>query len=165
MADEQVTPEVPESTAAEVETTDDADHGEEQFDAERALTKIRKANAEAKAQRERAKAAEQKAADLETLAAQVPDLEAALLRERVGRRFNLPDALVERLRGSTEDEMVADAEKLLELVAPPRRPAGPSRPAELVTNGGQPATDGAVTPADGNAWFNNLVRQSRRNSL
>lgn len=97
----------------EPETTSEPD-----FDAARALDKIRKANAEAKALRDRAKSAEDKLATAEELAKQVPDLQAQLVRERVARKLGLPDALVDRLRGATEAEVMADAEALVTLVAP-----------------------------------------------
>lgn len=115
----------------------------DEFDASRALDKIRKANAEAKALRERAKVAEDKATSLEDVAKRVPDLEAQLVRERVARRLSLPDELVDRLRGATEDEVMADAEKLVALVAPKQRPAAAAaRPVESLQPGSGVAASG-----------------------
>lgn len=114
----------PEAEAPATETTPDP---ADDFDAARALEKIRKANAEAKSLRERAKnaedaktAAELRAATLEADANRVADLEAQLVRERVARRLGLPDPLVDRLKGGTEEEVMADAEQLLALVAKPK---------------------------------------------
>ena len=56
--------------------------------------------------------AEQKAAELE----------AARLRETVARKHNLPDALAERLRGETEEDLEADAKTLLEAMPKPAAP-------------------------------------------
>lgn len=128
----------------------------EEFDAARAMDKIRKANAEAKSLRDRAKAAEdaqanaeQKAKDLESAAARIPDLEAQLLRERIARKIGLPDALVDRLRGTTEADVLADAESLVALVTPKPKPG---RPVESLLPGtGVPAQSGTppqLTRAD-----------------
>lgn len=85
------------------------------WDPERALEKIRKLNAEiAKANRraEESKTVEQRA---ESLAAEN-------LRLRVGLSHGLPENLVRRLNGATEDELIADAKELMEMFeskAPP----------------------------------------------
>lgn len=44
--------------------------------------------------------------------------EAELLRVRVAAKKNLPSELAERLRGDTEEELEADADRLSELVKP-----------------------------------------------
>lgn len=49
------------------------------------------------------------------------------LRERVARRFSLPDALADRLRGATEEELTSDAEALQGLIAP-AAPSAPKNP-------------------------------------
>jgi hypothetical protein len=130
---------VPDPSAETPEPTED-------FDPARAMEKIRKANAEAKALRDRAKAAEgaqataeQKAKDLESAAARIPDLEAQLVRERIARKLSLPDALVDRLRGTTEGEVMADAESLVALVAPR---AKSTRPVESLQTGTGKADSG-----------------------
>ncbi len=136
------------TTTTEPETT--VTETDDTFDPARALEKIRKANAEAKSLRDRAKAAEaqqasaeQKAKDLESAAARIPDLEAQLVRERVARRIGLPDALVDRLRGANEAEVLADAESLIALVAP--KSNKPTRPVEALQVGSGVPTPG--TPA------------------
>ena len=88
------------------------------FDATRALDKIRKVNAEAKAMRDRAKAAEDKVATLEADASEVPKLRESLMRAEVALELGLPMSLAKRLQGATAEEMKADAETLLALVAP-----------------------------------------------
>lgn len=135
--------------------TDQQQPDEEPFDAPRALEKIRKANSEAKALRERAKAAEdatataeQKAKDLEAQAARVSDLEAQLTRERVARKLGLPDALVDRLRGTTEVEVLADAESLVALVAPKSKPARPVESLQTGTGVPAPNTPPQLTRSD-----------------
>lgn len=130
------TPEAPEATEAAEPTTDN------DFDATRALEKIRKANAEARALRERAKTAEDRATTAEDTAKRVPDLEAQLVRERVARKIGLPDELVDRLRGTTVDEVMADAEKLVALVAPRQRPNAAARPVESLQPGSGVAASG-----------------------
>lgn len=143
---EQAIAEAPEVTAAAPEAEAPAAEADptpaDDFDATRALEKIRKANAEARALRERAKVAEDKAASLEDVAKRATDLEAQLVRERVARRLSLPDELVDRLRGATEDEVMADAEKLVALVAPKARPQAPARPVESLQPGSGAAESG-----------------------
>lgn len=55
----------------------------------------------------------------------IADLEAQLLRERIGRRLSLSDGLIDRLRGTTEDEIKADAEALKADAAAMAALAGP----------------------------------------
>ena len=103
---------------------------EQPFDSERAMEKIRKANSEALNLRKRVKELEQyeaaaRAADdakkteaekfAEQLAAvtrRADDLQVELLRERVARKAKLPDELADRLRGTTIEELEADAKAL-----------------------------------------------------
>lgn len=53
----------------------------------------------------------------------VTELETSILRADVARRYNLPDALVERLQGDTAEELEADAKALASLVKTPSEPA------------------------------------------
>lgn len=53
---------------------------------------------------------------------QLPTLQAENLRLRVAIAKNLPADLVDRLRGDTQDELTADADKLLELVGDGKPP-------------------------------------------
>ncbi|WP_159795663.1 DUF7239 family protein [Puerhibacterium puerhi] len=50
----------------------------------------------------------------------VSELELSLTREKVARKFNLPDELAERLKGSTEEELASDAEILKQFARPAR---------------------------------------------
>jgi hypothetical protein len=134
--------EATEATAV-TEDTNEAEDGatdapEPSWNPEKAREKIRKANAEAKALRERAKAAEDKAKGAENAEKRAADLEAKLLRLQVGYKYGLPEDLVDRLRGDSEEALAADAEKLLDLVSP--RKTG-SKPVEKLRPGGAPAQD------------------------
>lgn len=111
----------------------------EDFDANRALEKIRKLNSENRNLREAKKAAEQEAAGATEADQRIKALEAENLRIRIGARNGLPDELIDRLRGDTEEEILADAEKLLGIVAgrkPPTR-----RPNESLRGGTQPSQE------------------------
>lgn len=141
MATETAEPTTPDLTLdVAPEVTPEQEPEAEAFDSEKALAKIRKANAEAQALRARAKEAETKAATAEALAARVPELEATLVRERVARRLGLPDELVDRLRGATEAEVLADAESLVKLVTP-KAPPKSAKPVESLQTG---SGDGAA---------------------
>ena len=108
----------------------------EEFDAERAKSKISKANAEAKALRDRLKAAEEKIAKYddaqkseseratERLTAaekRAAEAEDRLMRLEIATEKGLTPAQAKRLIGSTREEMEADADELLRAF----RPAGP----------------------------------------
>jgi len=137
---EETTEEQPEQSQESQEDTNSSDETDwrKNFDPDKAADRIRKLQSEAKNLRERTKAAEKKAEDTDGEKDQrISTLEAELLRERVGRRLNLPDELVDRLRGDTEDDLLADAEKLVALVGPAKRP-GSRRPAEQLRGGGEP---------------------------
>ena len=105
------------------------------FDADKAADRIRKLQSEAKNLRERAKAAEAKAEGVDERDKRITSLQSELLRERVGRRLNLPDELVDRLRGDSEEEILADAEKLVAIVG---RTATSTKPTERLRGGGEP---------------------------
>jgi signal recognition particle GTPase len=129
---------------AEEQTTEEPQEGTEDqgsedwrsnFDADKAADRIRKLQSEAKNLRERAKAAEKKAEGVDEKDQRITSLEGELLRERVGRRLHLPDELVDRLRGSTEEEILADAEKLVAIVGKAR---GGGKPTESLRGGGEP---------------------------
>src|SRR5687767_4895379 len=115
--------EVAEETAevVETETQEESDDTTEDwrsnFDAEKASARIAKLQSEAKNLRTRAKTAEEKAAGADEKDQTITSLQRELLQERVARRVGLPDELVERLRGDNEEELLADAEKLIGLVS------------------------------------------------
>lgn len=96
------------------------------FDADKAAQRINKLSSEARNLRERTKAAEKKAGDVDTLTKANDDLSRENLRLQVGYELGLPLALAKRLSGSTRDELIADAEELVQIaggrVAPQRKP-------------------------------------------
>ncbi len=115
------------TVAASEQTSQEGDEpeleeAEEQFDPSKALEKIRKLNSEAANLRKRVKDAEGKVAGTDEKDSRIKALEAENLRIRIGASHGLPDTLIDRLKGDTEEEILADAEKLLELVAPAKRP-------------------------------------------
>ena len=115
---------------------DDADDWRKDFDADKAAGRIRKLQSEAKNLRERAKAAEQKIGDVDTLTKDNGTLSSENLRLRVGYKLGLPMALAERLRGSTEEELIADADELVKIAG--GRQAPTRKPAEALRGGGNP---------------------------
>lgn len=124
---------------AVTDTTEDANDGDEgEFDPDRALAKIKRLNSENKNLREAKKAAEEKVAGTDEKDARIKALEAENLRVRIGSRHGLPDELIDRLKGETEEEILADAEKLLGLVSTRKTP--PTRqPREALRGGGNPS--------------------------
>lgn len=122
---------------AELEEIDPA----EAWNPERARAKIRKLNSEARSVKERLKAAEEAAKTSETeKSAQLTELETKNLHLRVGLRLGLPEELIDRLRGSTEEEVVKDAEGLIDLIAP--APAmSDGRPKPRLRGGTEPAAE------------------------
>ena len=119
VADEQ-------NPAQEVEESPEDDR-DEAWDPERARRKIAKVNSENRTLRERATKA----------ASSVDELSAANLRLEVGYELGLPLAIAKRLQGSTREEMLTDAETLVDLVAG-KRPPATQRPAERLRGGGEP---------------------------
>ena len=112
---------------------------QEVWDQARALDKIRKANAEAKALRDRAKAAEEKASGAEDLARERDELARKVLRLETASEFGLDPRIAARLQGETAEEMRQDAQALLEVFTPhtppsqtPRSTAGTSGTRQMV---------------------------------
>lgn len=137
-----------EATEAPQEGGDDKAEVEDwrkDFDPDKAADRIRKLQSEAKNLRERVKAAEPKAASADEKDKRISSLERDLLRERVGRRLSLPDELVDRLRGDTEDELLADAEKLVGLLG---KPASGRKPAENLRGGLSPEKEPEEDPRE-----------------
>lgn len=130
---------------------EDGEEGEEEpdgeaFDPARALAKIAKLNSEAANLRKRAKEAEEKASTTDEAAKKVPALEAELLRLRVAVKHGLPEKIATRLQGSTEEELLADAQELLETFSPKRPPS--QRPTEALRGGGDPTAQPEETDLD-----------------
>lgn len=107
------------ATAAHDDGDDDGGDGEVPAVWRRNLSKARR---EAANLRDRAKAAE----------ARAKAAEADALKWRVGAEAGLEPALIKRLQGSAEAELLADAEELLELYGRGRRTTPPGVPAEVV---------------------------------
>lgn len=149
MSDEDTTQET-EATATEAEDTatatteTDTDSPEEtsdgeQWDPERAKRKIAKLNSEAANLRKRLNEAP-KAEDVGAKDKRITDLESATLRYEIALDLGLPKEIAARLQGADRDEMVADAEKLLELLAPAKRPAT-RKPTEALRGGLEPDSE------------------------
>jgi len=120
-----------ETEAQEVDETEPDDKADEAADPAKLLDKIRKVNSENANLRKRAKEAEQKAAGGDEATKQATALAAENMRLKVGLKHGLPEAVIDRLKGETEEELLADAQALLELLAPkgpptrsPRAPLG-----------------------------------------
>jgi hypothetical protein len=126
MADETITPEVqPETPAAEKAVTIDPaefakmqaalkEANKEAADRRKRLDILEKAEAERQAaQMSESEKAAAKIKEYETKLAQ---FERASLIRKIADEAGLPAQLAERLQGSTEEELKADAVKLLELV-------------------------------------------------
>lgn len=147
---EETTTESDEGSESESREDDDEagddDGADDTFDAARALAKIKKANSEAKTQRERAKAAEDRAKGLEPAKREAAE-------QRVARRLGLPDTkevdeFLSRLKGETVDELAEDAEKLLSLMAPKdEKKSTTTRPKERLRGGGKPDDEPDVDAA------------------
>ncbi|WP_203791307.1 hypothetical protein [Paractinoplanes rishiriensis] len=116
-----------------------------------AREQITRANAQAANYRTRLRDAEQRldgaktADDFKQAVAEVKAdnnrLEHELLRERVARRFELPDDLAARLQGKTAEELEADAKALQKYATP-----APAAPGTLA--GGLDPTDDGDTETD-----------------
>ena len=139
----QETEEAPEATeeqkqSAETEPgSQEETEQDEAWNPDRAKRKIAKVNSENKALRERATTAEKKAATVDDLTKENGGLKATVLQLEVGYELGLPLAIAKRLQGSNREEMLADAEALVELVAPTKRPTT-KRPTEALRGGLEP---------------------------
>jgi len=74
------------------------------------------------------------------------DAERAALRLKVGQLKGLPVVLAERLQGDTEDELIADADRLLAEIGQPAKPKPPDLNATAGAGGGMGARKPALTP-------------------
>lgn len=126
---DDVAVETEEVEAAAVDSDVDTEslEADDAFDADKARDKIRKLNSEARNLRERAKASEEKALSLDekekTISTQVDEIQ----RLRFAVKHSLPEALVSRLKGSTEEELLADAETLMDLFGSKKPPTQVSK--------------------------------------
>lgn len=131
--EQETTDQVEDNEPDESEDTDDA------FDAEKAKAKIRKINSESKNLRKRLTEAEAKAKDAGDKDAQLTALEAENLRLKIGVKHGLPESLVKRLSGTTEEELLQDAEELMELFSSKKPPT--NRPKENLRGGTDPTVE------------------------
>lgn len=117
---------------------DEAGAGEEAgFDPEKAREKIRKINSENKNLRKRATDAEEKAKGADEKDQKLTALEADNMRLRVAVKHGLPESLVKRLSGTTEEEILQDAEELMELFGSKKPPT--QLPKEKLRSPGDPS--------------------------
>lgn len=136
-----------ETDAPEAEAEKTEDDWRKDFDPEKAGARIRKLQNEAKNLRERAKSAEEKAAGVTEKDSRIGELESTVLRYEVGYELGLPAPLVDRLKGSTRDELIDDAKSLLDLVGTPKASPG-SKPMEALRGGGRPDAAPEETDVD-----------------
>ena len=122
-----------EPTREESDESTDTDDG---FDAEKAREKIRKINSENRNLRKRAADAEAKAQGADDKEQKITAQEAEIMRLRVAVKHGLPEQLVKRLTGTTEEEILQDAEELMELFGSKTPPT--QRPKEKLRSPGDP---------------------------
>ena len=120
--------------------TDDEDGFDGEFDAKRARRTIDKLRNDLKAAKSKASAP----ADTEESAA----VKAENLRLRVALKSGLDDDLADRLRGNTEDELLADAQKLLDRFYPESKKGADTRPARKPAGGTRPREEPELSAED-----------------
>lgn len=126
-----------EETSDESAEDESVDADDEGFDSEKAREKIRKINSENRNLRKRAATAEEKAKGLDEKDRKLSALEADNMRLRVAVKHGLPESLVKRLSGNTEEEILQDAEELMELFGTKAPPS--QRPKEKLRSPGDPS--------------------------
>lgn len=137
----------------------ESDGAESTWNPDRAKEKIRKINSENRALRERANKAEEKAASVDDLQSQNSTLGVENLRLKVGYELGLPLNLATRLQGSTRDEMVADAESLVDLIAPNKPAPSSGRPTPALRPG---ATAEPIEPPRDDSYPAHWLPQPRQ---
>ena len=139
MTDDQPTPDETPADAPEapLEAPDPTPDDQEAFDAEKAREKIRKVNSEAAALRKRLADAETKAQGVDEKDKTISTQEAEIMRLRVAVKHGLPEALVKRLTGTTEEEILQDAEELMDLFGGAKKPPT-QQPREQLRSPGDP---------------------------
>lgn len=100
---------------------------------------------EAETRLEGAKTSQEYEAAVADIKARNMELEQQLIRERVARKYHLPDDLATRLRGATTEELEADAKAL-------QKYAAPAEPVVL---------SGGLNPADDSDTFD-PVKEARK---
>lgn len=145
MSDQNPTDEPQEPIEAEEPIEQEPEEPEpedEGFDAEKAREKIRKINSENRNLRKRAADAEAKAQGADDKEKTISAQEAEIMRLRVAVKHGLPEQLVKRLTGTTEEEILQDAEELMELFGSRKPPT--QRPKEALRSPGDPAGNAEV---------------------
>lgn len=150
MADATTPPAEPAQADAPDQAPPDDTAGEESLP-EAVRVVLKKERAAAKAAEARAKRAESRVQEfedaqkteaertaeaLEAAKRAAVEAQTALLRERVARRTGLPDNLVDRLRGDTEEDLMEDATSLMGALKAREEPTSPQIPA--ARDGGNP---------------------------
>lgn len=143
MTDETPTPDETPAPEAEDTPTDTPTDDTDQFDADKAREKIRKVNSEAAALRKRLAEAEERGKDSDEKGKKLTALEAENLRLRIAVKHGLPESLVKRLSGTTEEEILQDAEELMELFGGAKKPPT-QQPREQLRGGGDPTKPAEV---------------------
>lgn len=154
---EEPTPEV-EPTDPETPAGEPSGDPEDGFDPEKAREKIRKLNSEAANLRKRAKDAEDKVKSNAGTSERVTALEAENMRLKVAVKLNgaLPDDLIERLRGSTEEEMIEDAEKLLAHFEKRKPPT--NQPRQKLRGGSDPEVETSLIDSDPDKFAESIFK-------
>lgn len=106
----------------------------DRWDPERALTKIKKLNAEVSKAKQRITDTE---AEKTSTAERATALEAENMRLRVAVKHGIPESLAKRLTGTTEEEILQDAEELMELFGSKKPPT--QQPKEKLRSPGDPS--------------------------
>ena len=102
---------------------DDEDDEGEQVVTGKLLERLRKKNSENRALRQRTKDAEDKAKTADDAEQRAKALEAENLRYLVALDNGIPSTIAKRLVGSTEEELLADAQALMEALGPKAPPS------------------------------------------
>lgn len=121
---------------SEPDSQEEPDEKDEKWDPERAKRKIAKLNSEAANLRKRLNETP-KVDDVAAKDTRISSLETENLRLAVALDLGLPKEIASRLQGKDRDEMVADAETLLELIAPAKQPST-RKPKEALRGGQDP---------------------------
>lgn len=143
MTDDQPTPDDTAAPEAPEETQEPSPDEPEAFDADKAREKIRKVNSEAAALRKRLAEAENKAQGADDKDKTISTQAEEIMRLRVAVKHGLPEALVKRLSGTTEEEILQDAEELMGLFGGAKKPPS-QQPREQLRNPSDPAKPAEV---------------------
>lgn len=117
---------------------DDGFDGE--FDAKRARTLITRLRDERNKARDEAKAAKDNP--------EAPKLQGENLRLRIALRVGLDEDLADRLRGSTEDELLEDAQKLVDRLSPSEKKLEDRTPKPRLRGGSAPEKEPEMSPEE-----------------